>query len=217
MSNDQPARRPPAKSSGGGAPMGSAVSIAIAVIAVVVGFLILRNITSDGSKASENPSVTTGSTSPNSDESTTSVSTADTAPPTTAALVTTGATVVVANASGKGGAAGQFTQALSTVGFTMGTATNASGPDQRLTTSKVYYVTGAANLAVATSVAQVMGPGITTELMPTPVPVDGADLKGATVLVMLGTDLAGNPLNAIAPATTPTLPTAPVDVTTTVA
>jgi LytR cell envelope-related transcriptional attenuator len=222
MSNDQPSRRPPAKSSGGGAPMGSTISIVIAVIAVVVGFLILRNINNDskdeaGSAANSTPS----------SESSDSTTTSSTEPPpsTTTPLVVSGATVVVANASGVGGAAGQYTTALQSVGFTIGTATNAAGAEQRIDVSKVYYDPNDPEAAaVAASVAQAMGApdsGVLVATMPSPVPVEGeaASLGDATVLVMLGKDLAGKPLPILAPegtetTTTTTLTGSPLNTTT---
>ena len=211
MSNDQPSRRPPAKSSGGGAPMGSTISIVIAVIAVVVGFLILRNINDDGSGGggSTGP-ITTSASTPDS-TSGSEVTTITTAPavvtPTTQPLVFAPGKVVVANASGVGGAAGLATKALSSVGFTMGDATDAFGAEKKVTQTKVYYKAGSE--AVAASVAQAFGApdsSVVASAMPTPIPVVNADIGDATVLVMLGPDLAGKPLPILA-ATTPTTAT----------
>jgi hypothetical protein len=223
MSNDQPGRRPPAKSSGGGAPMGSTISIVVAVAAVVLGFLILRNITDDSASSSggiETPGSTgtDSSTTIPAGSSTTTISTGlDTS--TTLPLHLTGATVVVANASGVPGAAGTMTEALKSVGFTTGTATNALGVENRLDVSKVYYIESGEAAAVAASVAQAMG-GIQVAAMPTPVPVEGAatGLGDATVLLMLGKDYGGKALPMLAPAdSTTTLPATPLDTTTTVA
>src|SRR3954447_15133847 len=215
MSNDQPSRRPPAKSSGGGAPKGSTIAIVIAVVAAVGVFLILRNINNDSDASSGD----TGNTSaPPESTGDTSTSSTTPAPSTTAALTTTGATVVVANASGVGGAAGQFTTALQSVGFTLGKPTNAVAPEERVDVSKVYFVAGAD--AVADSVARAMGApgtGVTTAPMPATIPVQGAPagLGDATVLVMLGKDLAGKPLPILAPAgtaeSTTTLPGSPLN------
>lgn len=217
MSNDQPSRRPPAKSSGGGAPIGSTISIVIAVVAVVVGFLILRNINDDHSSAgaSNGPITTVGTTpasTPGSD-----VTTIATAPgvvtPTTQPLVFAPGKVVVANASGVGGAAGIATKALSSVGFTMGNPTDAFGAEKKITQTKVYYQAGSE--AVAASVAQAFGApdsGVAASAMPTPIPVVNASIGDSTVLVMLGTDLAGKPLPIIA-ATSPTTPSAVTTVT----
>src|SRR3954452_19399582 len=131
MSNDQPSRRPPAKSSGGGAPMGSTISIVIAVVAVVVGFVILRNINDTGNASPSLPDVTSPDTD-NSLDATTLPSTVAT--PTTGTTTTTppdfSAKVVVANASGMKGAARAATDALAQVGFTMGDPTDAAGPEK---------------------------------------------------------------------------------------
>ena len=196
MSNDQPSRRTGGKPGGGGAPMGSTISIVIAVVAVVVGFLILRNVTNDSSKSS-NPGGTGNTSVPTSLPGGSTTTVAVVVTPTTEPFVTTGATVIVANASGVGGAAGQFSKALGQVGFTMATPTNAAPPEAKLTVSKVYFLPGSE--AVASSVGRAMG-GVAVGPMPTPVPIknEKAGLGAATVLVMLGSDLAGKALPALA-------------------
>lgn len=224
MSNDQPSRRPPAKSSSGGAPIGSTISIVIAVVAVVVGFLILRNINNDNSKSGTSTGpITTVGTVPNSTASS-DVTTITTAPgvvtATTQPLVFSPGKVVVANASGQGGAAGTATKALASVGFTMGTPTDAFGAEKKITQTKVYYLAGSE--VVAASVAQAYGgpaSGVVASAMPKPIPVVKASIGDATVLVMLGTDLAGKPLPILAagaPAAAPAITTVtPVGATTT--
>ena len=88
-----PARRT-SRQGVGGSPMGSTLSIVLAVVAVVIGFLILNNITNDGgSSDGASPAETTVETTV---ETTIPVETSTTV----AQLVTQGATVVVANASG---------------------------------------------------------------------------------------------------------------------
>jgi hypothetical protein len=193
--------------------MGSTISIVIAVVAVVIGFLILKNITSDSSKGSTgatNGGVTT-TTLPGAVVTTLPLVTTTTVPP----MVYTGATVLVANASGVSGTAGQFSKALGQVGFTMATPTNAAGAEAKLTVSKVYYLPGGE--LVAASAARAMG-GVAVAVMPTPVPIknEAAGLGQATVLVMLGSDLAGKALPALAGATgATTVPPVPGAVTTT--
>jgi hypothetical protein len=58
--------------------------------------------------------------------------------------------------------------------------------------------------AAAAQVAQELG-GVATSPMPTPIPTETGSLGEASVLVLLGTDLAGKPLSIIAggAATTP--------------
>jgi hypothetical protein len=117
-------------------------------------------------------------------------------PTTTAALVTTGGVVKVANASGMNGAAGQMTAQLAAKGFATRKATNAFGPDEKLKVSKIYVVKGSE--PVAQSVSQLLG-GLEVFPMTTPAwIIDGTvGLADATVLVMLGQDLAGKKLAQI--------------------
>src|SRR5215510_4465777 len=85
----------------GGSPVGSTLSIVLAVIAVIAGFFILRAITDDDGD-SGGLSGDTSSTVPGSvDSIVATTGGATTAPgPTTPAPSVTGATVSVANASG---------------------------------------------------------------------------------------------------------------------
>ncbi len=196
-----PARRT-SRQGVGGSPMGSTLSIVLAVVAVVIGFLILNNITNDGgSSDGASPTETTVETTV---ETTIPVETSTTV----AQLVTQGATVVVANASGVPGSAGRMSTELATAGFTMAEATNATSG--QLEVSVVYYdPTNAAAQAVATSVAQVMG-GLAVETVPSPPPVEGGSLGDAGVVVMLGTAQADKTLVQLSPATTPTGTAPPV-------
>ena len=208
MSNEDPnapapesSRRSPRQGIGG-SPMGSTISIVLAVVAVIVGFLILNNITDDGGSSAGSGGETTSSTEPTTSDSVSATSsTTTTEPP----LVTEGATVVVANASGVPGSAGRMSTELATLGFTMAEATNST--QTGLTASIVQYDPSiAAAQAVAESVARSMG-GLTVETLPTPPPVDGGSLNGAGVLVLLGTDEADKtiaqlsaPVDSVAPA-----------------
>ncbi len=195
-----PGRRSP-RQGVGGSPMGSTLSIVLAVVAVVVGFLILNNITNDNDSSDGSSSVDT--TVPVTVESTIAVETTTTVPQ----LVTQGATVVVANASGVPGSAGRMSAELAGAGFTMAEPTNATSA---LEQSIVYYDPNiAAAQAVATSVAQVMG-GLAVETVPTPPPVEGESLGDAGVVVMLGTAQADKTLVQLAPASTSTVTAPPV-------
>jgi hypothetical protein len=137
--------------------------------------------------------VSTSSTSSTTTSSTTSTTTTTTPPTTTIPLVTEGASVVVANAAGVPGAAAETSNALGALGFVMGEATNAAAWDETLDVTKIYARPEAA--AVAESLSRVLG-GVAVERMPTPAPIVGANeaLGYAGVLVMLGKDLAGQPL-----------------------
>lgn len=97
--------------------------------------------------------------------------------------------MLVANATGASGAAAKFSKQLSKLGFVMATPTNAAGLEERLDTTKVYFL--ADGEAVAQSLATLLGVAATR--MPVPVSINGgpAALGEATVVVMLGKDLAG--------------------------
>ena len=173
-----------------GSPVGSTLSIVLAVIAVIAGFFILRAITDDdgdsGSATDDTTSSVLGSDLP---ADTGGAVTTVAAGPTTIAPSKTGATVSVANASGVSGSAASMTQALAAAGYTMGEAGNNTGGSD-LTTTVVYFAPGdAAAQAVAQSVALDLG-GLTTEAMPNPPPIDKG-LGTSTVLLMVGTDTAG--------------------------
>jgi hypothetical protein len=193
-----------------GSPVGSTLSIVLAVIAVIAGFLILRAITDD-----DDGDAGTGIT-PGATEITTSGTgtvaggsspvTGGTPASTATPVAKSAATVVVANASGISGSAAGMTQALTGAGYTLGEPGDATGAD--LTATVVYYVDGDATAqAVATLVATDLG-GVQTGPMPIPPPIEQG-LGSGTVLVMVGTDTAGKTLAdlgaaAAAPAATPT-------------
>jgi hypothetical protein len=204
MSNEQPSR-PPKRSGSGASPMGSTLAIVIAIAAVVVGFLILKNIRSDDDDDASSASTTVPT-------STTDPLASPTVPLPTEPQVTvftpttTGATVLVANSSHQNGVAKTLSTALAGNQFTMGEPTN--GATKEVAT-RIQYVDGdAAAEAVARSVAALMGVA-TVEIMPTPVSLQDPTLLGsATVLVLLGDDKAGKTLAQM---------TAPADTSTTVA
>lgn len=126
--------------------------------------------------------------------------TTTTIPPTTTTtipLVTEGALVLIANAAGIPGAAGQLTAALQAVGFAMKEPTDAAGYEESLDASKIYFRPEAE--AAAQSLAAVMQVNSVTR-MPTPAPIVDAmvGLGDATVLIMLGKDLAGHEIPGLA-------------------
>lgn len=185
-------------------PVGSTLSIVLAVIAVIAGFLILRELTDDDG----------GGTAIGGSEDTTADGTALAGPgvasttnglgggltTTTASAASTktlsGATIAVANVSGVGGSAAAMSSALETAGYEgVGEPGNGTGADQE--TSSVYYVAGdAAAEAVARSIATDLG-GVTTAEMPATRPASGGDTDSVTVLVMLGTDAANKSLSEL--------------------
>lgn len=137
--------------------------------------------------------VSTSTSSTTTTSSTTSTTTTTTPPTTTIPLVTEGASVIVANAADVPGAAAETSNALGALGFVMGEPTNAAAWDEMLDVTKIYTRPEAA--AVAESLSRVLG-GVAVERMPTPAPILGANeaLGDAGVIVMLGKDLAGQPL-----------------------
>lgn len=184
-----------------GSPVGSTLSIVLAVVAVIAGFLILRAITNDDDDSSDDLVLDSIPT----DDSTVTPATGggdssvpEISPTTTLGRTTTGATVVVANASGIGGSAAAMTTVLQGAGFTMGEpGNNTSGTN--LDASVVYYTVGdAAAQAVAATVAGDIG-GVTIAEMPSPPPID-VGLGTSTVLVMVGTDTANKTLADLSPA-----------------
>ncbi len=202
MSNDNAGR--PSRSTGGNAPMGSTVAIVVTAVAVILGFLILRKINDNGDSGTSKPDTST-TTSTTIDTS----STVDQTTSTTQALVTKGTKVQVANASNASGTAKQMSTALSGKGFDMvDPATNATLSPKLDVTKVIYDAANPAALPVATSVALVLG-GVAVEASPTPPPVqDGAFAADSGVIVLLGNDLAGKTLPAIAgqPTTGVTVP-----------
>ncbi len=149
----------------------------------------------DASVSSLAPLVTPVPAATSAVTSTTSTTSTTIPPETTSTFpfVNQGAWVIVANAADVPGAATKFTEALAEYGFAMLDPTNGAGPEERIDVTRIYALPDAQ--AVAASVARVMG-GITVERMPTPAPITGATdgLGEAGVLVMLGKDLAGEPL-----------------------
>jgi hypothetical protein len=179
-----------------GSPVGSPLTVVLALIAVVVGFLIFRSIDNSdagGLDPGEGATSTVAGAS-----TTTAAGTATTVAPatTTATRTTEGATVIVANASSASGVAAQMTEQLQGVGYTTAEPTDATGAN--LDTSVVYYVSAPPQIqAVAQSVARDLG-GLEVQTMPSPIPVTNQSIGTATVLVMLGDDIAGQSLDDIA-------------------
>ncbi|MFT4616170.1 MAG: hypothetical protein ACI89G_001499 [Minisyncoccia bacterium] len=186
----------------GGSPVGSTLSIVLAVVAVIAGFLILRNLTQEDSSVarSGDPSGQTAGV----DATTTTtidvgVTTSSEAPATTVppAFVTEGAVVVVANGNTFGGSAGRMSEALGTTGYNMGTPVNAQ---QTIDESIVYFdPTNPSAQAVAESVGRTLG-DISVLTVSNPAPTENGSLDEAGVLVVLGNNQADKTLLQLAEA-----------------
>jgi hypothetical protein len=156
------------------------------VVALLLGFLILRDVRADGGTSvtpgTQAPSNTTpgdGSVDPNASS-------------TTAPFNIMGFKIQVANASGIAGSAGDMTGRLQARGYVVPEAKNvAPGTAKRLKTG-VYYTVGCE--ANAQNVAAVLGGNVEIGPMPNPVPLEDGSLGEACVLILLGTDLSNKPL-----------------------
>ena len=202
-SGQMPRRNP--RVSDGGAPVSGAVAIVLALVAVIAGFLILREISDGGDSSLDFPVDSNGSSDSGDSASATTVdpsaTTVATLPPTptTPEIVTEGASVLVANANGVGGSAGQMQRALETgPGFTVVGAVD--GSTGNLEESVIYYEeTNAAAQPVAESLGEVLGGVDEILVMPDQPPTIDGDLQGADVLLMLGDDKAGKTLEELNP------------------
>lgn len=202
MSNEEAgyaaSRRTPRQGMGA-SPVGSWLSVVLALVAVVAGFLILKNITDDGGTAGGNGGIVGG---PTDDEPENSVLSDPSIPEATTTTTSTtmprvieGASVVVANANTVSGSAGAMTKSLELQGYDTEEAVNASGPN--ISASVVYYEPSIDNAqAVAESVARDLG-GVDVEQVTSPAPTGSGDLGGAGVLVVLGDDQAGKSIEEL--------------------
>jgi hypothetical protein len=188
MSDREPTPRPGGRS---GMSVSGTLSIIVAAVAVILGFLILRDINDSGDAAGNSGDTTeTGTTLPgganNTDPTTPDGSTTA---PTTPALKPY--TVIVANAAGVGGAAAAMTTALQGISVQTLPGINSNVTDQPTTTIfyNPTYELEAADLAAKMGVTTAPAP------MPSPPPIAAdASLGAANLLVQLGGDLAGKPL-----------------------
>lgn len=170
-------------------------TIILALVAVVLGVIILRSI-GDSDGGSGAGSVATTTTVPEVDPTETSepAVTQPTVPP----LVFEGATVVVANANRVNGSAGAMSRDLDAAGFTVAGAVNAAVEIGQLELTVVYYdASSEAARLVADSVNRVMGGDASVAPLPSTIPTEGGQLVGQ-VLVLLGNDKGGKSLAELA-------------------
>ena len=176
----QTTERPPTSSR---PPRGSSPvrGVVLVAVAVVIGFFVLRALDDTGAGPSAvDTTETEGTEGTEGGETASSEATTETTG--TPARSPTEVVVLVANASGVQGAAGQQTETLQAGGYQVLPAANA--PDQ-VETTQVLPVEGYE--AEAAVLAALIGAPEGVQAMPDPAPVD---LAGANLLVLLGTDLA---------------------------
>ncbi len=176
-------QRPRAPRPGLPSPSTGTMGAVVAVVALVLGFLVLRDVSGSTLSPSSSAPVETvpggGTVDP-------------TATTTTVPFSLLGFKLIVANASGVAGSAGSMTLALQNLGFIARPAVNlAPGAAKRQKTG-VFYTAGCENNAA--KVAEVLGGNVDVGAMPVPVPTETGELGEACVLILLGTDLAGKPL-----------------------
>jgi LytR cell envelope-related transcriptional attenuator len=159
-----------------------------------------RSLSSPTTTTAAPTTITPTTPAPTVAPTTTAAPTTTTIPPTTTTtlpLITEGAVVMVANASGVTGAAARLSDQLAAVKFVLVEPTNAAGIDESLEVSKIYVKAGGE--AVANQLAELMG-AVAVLPMPTPAWITNgtAGLGDATVLIMLGKDLADKDLPGLA-------------------
>src|SRR6185295_5910838 len=117
----------------------SARLVAMAVISLLGGCTFGPGKTETTTTATP-PTTTTTTTAMPPTTTTTTTTLPPTTPSTTIPLITEGATIIVANASGVTGAAALLGQELGAAGFHVFDITNSAGVEERLDVSKVYFL-----------------------------------------------------------------------------
>lgn len=163
------------------------LSVAVAVVALILGFLILRDVRAgDGG--------TTPSGNGGGDTTTTTVA-GGTAPTTTLPFNINSFKIQVANSSGVAGSAGDLTVKLQAANYVVQPPLNTPPGTPKRSKTGVFYLTGCE--ANAQNVAGVLGGNVEVATMPIPVPLETGSLGEACVLILLGTDLAMKPLQGL--------------------
>lgn len=168
------------------APSTGTLGAAVAVAALVLGFLILRDVRSDGGAV-----VTPGTDAPVSSSDVT----VDPNTSTTLPFNISGFKIQVANASGVALSAGKMTTDLQAQGYVVQPALNVPPGTAKRQKTGVFYLAGCET--AAQNVAATLCGNVDQAAMPSPVPVEGGSLKEACILILLGTDLAGKPLAGV--------------------
>ena len=158
-------------------------------MALLLGFLILRDVRGDGGASTIAPVTNpNGTTDPNG--------TVDPSAPTTLAPFSiNGFKIQVANASGLAGSAGDLTTKLQDQGYVVQVAMNVAAGTAKRKMTGVFYLAGCE--AAAQNVSAVLGGKVEVAAMPQPIPVETGTVGEACILVLLGTDLANKPLAGV--------------------
>lgn len=174
--------------SGGGADPQLIRGVGLLVVAVLIGAFLLWQGFDDGAP-----------TAIASDDQSTTDATADDVEPTISVIETTTTAAPAARPPGEvpvlvatgvdiGGVATQFTGVLDAAGYV--TSDPGTADNQDYSTSAVFYLPGFE--AEAAAVASAIGiDASSVQPMPDPPPTRDGDLRDASVLVVIGTDLAG--------------------------
>ncbi len=187
MSQQKPGAKRPSLSS----PSTGTLGAAVAVVALVLGFLILRDVRGDGGASTIAPVGTADPTATIAPGGTVDPS----APTTLAPFSINGFKIQVANASGLAGSAGDMTTKLQDQGYVVQVAMNVAAGTAKRKMTGVFYLAGCE--AASQNVAAVLGGNVEVAAMPQPIPVETGTVGEACILVLLGTDLANKPLAGV--------------------
>lgn len=157
----------------------------VAVVALVLGFLILRDVKDSGGVSAP---VGTEPVATTPDGGTTVTNT-------TLPFSVNGFRIQVANASGLAGSAGSMSNLLTNQGYVVQPALNVPPGTAKRAKTAVFYLAGCE--AASQNVAQVLGGNVEVAVMPTPIPVETGTIGEACILILLGTDLANKPLAGV--------------------
>ena len=179
-----------------GSPVGSPLTIVLALIAVVVGFLIFRSIDDSDAGGIESPDGSTTVAAGRHDDGRRGDAGDDCGPGDDCG--DTGHRRGDGDRRQRqraGGVAQNMQDALDDAGYsvTAEATTDTNAENRSRTSSSTSPTAPPAIQAVAQSVARDLG-GLTVQPMPAPIPVDGGSIGTATVFVMLGNDIAGESL-----------------------
>ncbi|MEI8286677.1 MAG: LytR C-terminal domain-containing protein [Actinomycetes bacterium] len=187
MSQQKPGAKRPSLSS----PSTGTLGAAVAVVALVLGFLILRDVRGDGGAAT----VPVGTADPSGVTVAPGGSVDPAATTTLAPFSINGFKIQVANASGLAGSAGDMTTKLQDQGYVVQVAMNVAAGTAKRAKTGVFYLAGCE--AASQNVATVLGGAVEVAAMPQPIPVETGSVGEACILVLLGTDLANKPLAGV--------------------